>query len=323
MNTRFRWAVAVLALASSRLFAADLPGPLVTPEWLDQHRGEVTVLDVREDLSTFTAAPGFATDVKTGKKSLSTVAGHIPGALLLDYSKARTDRVIGGRTVKAMLPDRAYFETLMRNAGVSKGKPIVITTVAVRPEDLDTAARIYWSIRYYGDDQLAILDGGMAGWLDAGLAFSTDAPATTAGDWTAGAGHPEILADSEEVAKAASARVQLVDARPLPYFLGLAVKRPTVSAAGHIAGAVDFPTEVRAWPAGIVQHFLTPVQYRRVFAGIGIAEQQPTITYCNTGHMASGAWFVMSELLGNKHVKLYDGSMHEWTLENRPVVALN
>lgn len=45
------------------------------------------------------------------------------------------------------------------------------------------------------------------------------------------------------------------------------------------------------------------------------------ITYCNSGQLASGSWFLFSELLGNKNVKLYDGSMHQWTAEKRPVTT--
>ena len=55
---------------------------------------------------------------------------------------------------------------------------------------------------------------------------------------------------------------------------------------------------------------------------MGVKTDAKTITYCNSGHLASGGWFMMHELMGNKNVKLYDGSMHEWTLEKHPVTAM-
>ena len=67
---------------------------------------------------------------------------------------------------------------------------------------------------------------------------------------------------------------------------------------------------------------LPAATYRDVFKASGVDPQGPAITYCNTGHLASGAWFVMSEVLGNKQTKLYDGSMHEWTLEKRPLQSV-
>jgi len=123
MRNVLRMLAASLTLACGSVLAADLPGPVVTAQWLNQHRDEVTILDVRDDLKSFTGVPQFTKDSKTGAVSLTENAGHIPGALLVDYTKVRVERVIDGRKVKAMLPDRAYFESLMRSVGVKKGKP--------------------------------------------------------------------------------------------------------------------------------------------------------------------------------------------------------
>ena len=46
------------------------------------------------------------------------------------------------------------------------------------------------------------------------------------------------------------------------------------------------------------------------------------MTDCNIRQMASGMWFIQSEILGAKNVRLYDGSMHEWTTLGKPVVGL-
>jgi len=53
----------------------------------------------------------------------------------------------------------------------------------------------------------------------------------------------------------------------------------------------------------------------------GIDGKAAAIIYCNSGHLSSGPWFMMSELLGNSRVKLYDSSLHQWTLEKRPLVG--
>lgn len=312
----------VSVTAAGTVHAAELPGPLVTTAWLAQHASEVIILDVRDDLASFKTAPQYETDKVSGKKTLTEVGGHIAGALLLDFSKTRVERTIDGRQVKAMLPDRAAFEKLMRDAGVTKGKPIVVAMPGRSVEDLDEAARTYWSLKVYGQTAIAILDGGVAGWIDSGQPVSLEAAAPARGDWQASAPHQELVAESQDVADAAASKVQLVDARPLPYYLGLQ-KKPGVKSAGHIAGAVDFPTDVLAVAQGPETHFLSADQYSAVFEKIGVKNHVPSITYCNTGHLAAGAWFVMSEVLGNKQVKLYGGSMNEWTLENRPVVGMN
>jgi thiosulfate/3-mercaptopyruvate sulfurtransferase len=51
----------------------------------------------------------------------------------------------------------------------------------------------------------------------------------------------------------------------------------------------------------------------------GILIDQPAVSYCNSGHLAAGPWFIEYELIGNKKTSLYDGSMHLWTLQKRPV----
>ena len=60
----------------------------------------------------------------------------------------------------------------------------------------------------------------------------------------------------------------------------------------------------------------------RTAAELGIDSGGKIITYCNSGQLAAASWFVFSELLGNKNVSLYDGSMHQWAVEKRPVVKM-
>ncbi len=321
MNIRI---LPMILLAGGLMFAAsvqavELPGPLVSPAWLQQHRTEVNVLDVREDPGAFVKAPEFTEE--KGKKSLETVGGHIPDALLLDFSKARTTRTIDGREVKAMLPERPAFEKLMRETGVRAGRPTVIVTDGASGSDLDMAARVYWSMKVYGDDHLAILDGGTSAWINAGLPISTDPAKTAAGDWSASEERRQFMAGSEDVANAAKANLQLVDARPMPFYVGLE-RKPNIAAAGHIGGAVNFPPDVRAKKSDGSQHFLGAPEYKSIFSHLGLDPARPSITYCNTGHLASGAWFVLSEVMKTPNTRMYDGSMTEWTAESRPVVGL-
>lgn len=303
--------------------AAALPGPLVTPAWLAAHTAGVVVLDVREDPEGFTAQPRFARDPDSGKRRLMQLGGHIPGAHLIEFSSLRADRLIDGRRIHWMLPDAKQFQAVMRAAGVPAGKPIVIVSQGTQPEELDTAARAYWSIKYYGDDQLAILDGGMARWLEEGYPVESAVPVGSraqAGDWSAGTPRTRLLADSAQVANASRAGAQLIDARPPAFYYGLQ-KKPVVAAAGHIGGAVDFPPELQTRPVGMSQRFLSAAQYRAILGSMGVKLDKPVIAYCNTGHLASGAWFIVSELLGDHQAAVYDGSMLRWAAEGRPVVA--
>lgn len=56
-------------------------------------------------------------------------------------------------------------------------------------------------------------------------------------------------------------------------------------------------------------------------ADAGVSSDAKEITYCNTGHWASVAWFGLSEVMGNKNTAMYDGSLTEWAADpNREMV---
>lgn len=308
-------AAAAFALAFLPVQAGTLPGPVVDAHWLHAHLSEVTVIDVLNAPKRFTAHPRFGEHGKT----LRAVGGHIPGARLMPFSKVRVTRTIDGHKISGMLPSAAQFQTVMREAGINAGKPIVISCAGEDVGNLDMATRLYWTLKSYGAQDVALLNGGTAAWIQGGYKVSSEAATTDRGNWTAANTDLQWFADSDAVAKATTAGTQLVDARSTPQFLGI-TKKSTVSEYGHIKGARSFPTDAIVNYTGDAAHFMTAAQYNKIFPQLGIKAHTPTITYCNTGHLASGAWFVMHEIMGNKQVRLYDGSMLDWTTEGRAVV---
>ena len=102
-----------ILIISTQAVAAKLPGPLVNTSWLKANLDNVVILDVRSDIKSFSTKPRFIIDKITGKQILVEVGGYIPGALLVDYSKLRTNRLIRKRSISGMLPDRRAFETVL------------------------------------------------------------------------------------------------------------------------------------------------------------------------------------------------------------------
>ncbi|MGQ0619579.1 MAG: sulfurtransferase [Panacagrimonas sp.] len=320
-----RLSLPILVFAFVWPFAASaekLPGPVVDAKWFKDHVSHVVLIDVRNDLDSWTKAPEYEKDEKTGEQKLSATGGHIDGALPLLFKKVRVDKTVDGKKIEKMLPDRAYVQDLMQATGAAKGKPIVITSPGEAADEIEAAARVYWTLKLYGADDIALLDGGNAAWIAAGLPVSTEKKDVARGDWEAKAERKEMVAELADVEQAIKDKVQIVDARPLPQYLGVSFKKPAVTVGGHLVGALNVPTDVRVRSSGIAQMFLKPDEYRAVLKAQGVQEQVPTVTYCNTGHMASGMWFIQSEILGAKNVRLYDGSMHEWTTLGKPVVGL-
>ena len=320
---KIQWLLAFALISLVSLAQAmNLPGPVVSADWLANNMSEVQVIEVRSDIASYLRNPEFDTDKKTGKKFLVEVGGHIVNSTLLDFKKVRVDRLVDGKKIKFLIPEKADFEKLVQSLGINSDKPIVLVPIGQDMSDIDEALRTYWSFKVYGEDQVAVLDGGIAGWLSEGREFTTATIPKAIGNWLAKAERKELIASSDDVAAASkNGKPQLLDARQPAQYLGL-TKRPDVLTYGHIAGSKELAPELLAKPVNGALYFWKKNTYDALMSANGLSAKSPTISYCNTGHLAAGAWFVMSELVGNKNAKLYDGSLHLWTIEGRPLVGV-
>ena len=315
-------AALVTALGVLVAHAGMLPGPVVSTQWLAENLDKVQVVEVRSNVKSFTEKPEIETDAKTGKKTVTEVGGHIPNSRLVDMKNMRTERTYGDLKVKYMIPEKTVFEKAMQAAGVDTAKPMVLVAMGADATDLDDALRVYWQLKVYGEDDMAVLDGGMATWLLEGREHSTAAAPAKVGTWVAKADRSaQYFATSEDVAKAmADKSAVLIDSRDARQYHGLG-KRDYVSAYGHLDGAKLYGSDLMVNASAGSVKFMAANTYRGLMTAQGIDPNAPAITYCNSGHLSSGPWFVASEILGNKSAKLYDGSLHQWTLEKRPLVG--
>lgn len=311
----------LLSLFGRSALAVEVPGPLIDADWLAEHLDQVKILDVREDLDSFTRRAVLVRKRFTGDLKLQRAGAHVPGAVLVDYLNIRADKEIDGTNVRYMLPDKTEFEKLMQSWGVNRNDAIIIMSMARSNREVPLATRLYWQIKYFGHDNVAILDGGVVEWLLQEKPASIEVSQAKPGNWQVTEERASLLASSEDVAAAIEqADTQLVDSRNLDFYLGVN-KRSYVRKKGHIPGAKVFPNELLT-RADAGEVFMDSEDLQQMAEQLGIDTDAPIITYCNSGQLASASWFVFSELLGNKKVKLYDGSMHQWSLEKRPVVKM-
>lgn len=292
--------LSILVLAP--LQAADLPRPLVSGDWLVNNVDDVLVLDVRKEVETF-------------------AEGHIPGAVLVDVSKIRIEREVAGKKLTRMRPDPRTFEKFMRAHGVDQDSMVVISHPGDEPGQVAGAARLYWHLKYYGFDRVALLDGGNHAWVDALEDLVTDLAAVSPGDYRVGRERSDILATMEQVRKTrGNEEITLIDTRDLRQHIGMK-KKDYVYARGHIPGSVPMPYKLLHADKGSRQ-FLEPGAYTELLDRLRIDAGNGLIVYCNSAYEASSTWFVLHELLGIENVRLYDGSLHQWTqYESNPMTA--
>ena len=105
------------------------------------------------------------------------------------------------------------------------------------------------------------------------------------------------------------AGVALIDMRPPVQYQGKA-KSDAAKRAGTIPGAVNVPEGEITGKDG---KFVSAQRIGELLQAVGVDEEDDAISFCNTGHWASLGWFAKSEILGKKNVKLYDGSMADWS----------
>jgi thiosulfate/3-mercaptopyruvate sulfurtransferase len=310
--------VLVCLTASHAVSALQVPGPLVDTDWLEQHLDEVRILDVREDIESFTRKAVLVRKRFTGDLRLRRPGAHIPGAVLVDFLNIRTSREIDGRNVRYMTPEKAEFEELMQSWGVNNDDAVVITNQGTGNGDVTMATRLYWQVKYFGHDNVAIHDGGMASWLLEQKPASIETNEPQPGNWVVREERASLLANSGDVARAITDKnTELLDTRSLGFYLG-AVKQPYVRIKGHIPNAKIFPNELLS-SARAPAYLSDPAELQQMADALAINSRANIITYCNSGQFASTSWFVFHELMGNPNVRLYDGSMHQWALEKRSV----
>ena len=259
----------------------------------------------------------------------SYLAGHLPGAVFADLD---TDlSAAPGAGGRHPLPSAARFQEVMRAAGLRAGQPVV----AYDDGDSTIAARLWWSLRYFGHAPVLVLDGGYKAWTEAGLPVTTEMPAPPPGDFVAEAGHMPVL---DAAAAAVLARTGLLlDARARERYLG--GSDPVDRVPGHIPGALSVPTRDNVDADG---RFRPAAQLRERFAALGVrgagAEwadpgdpAEPGLAgqagralavgaYCGSG--VTAAHEVLALGLAGIRAALYPGSWSGWISDpSRPVAT--
>jgi thiosulfate/3-mercaptopyruvate sulfurtransferase len=192
----------------------------------------------------------------------------------------------------------------------------VIVYEGTNATDFGAAARVYWTLKAAGVPNLSILNGGMKAWRAANLPVTTEARAVTPSVFTAKI-DPKYVATQEEVAAVIGKdSVRLLDARPASFFLG-ETRHTAARTPGTLVGAKNVDNAV--WFAKGSGALLPAGDVRRIATESGVQTDQPTVSFCNTGHWAATNWFVLSEVLGHRDVKLYPESTVGWSQAGLPM----
>ena len=270
---------------------ADDPKTLVSTDWLAVHMKDPDLRIL--DASTY--LPGVDRDGRTEYDAV-----HIPGARFFDI-----DDVSDGRSdLPHMVPPIEKFMSRVRAMGVGDGHQIVVYDGS----GLFSAARVWWLFRLMGQNNIAVLDGGLPKWIAEGREVEDLAPVIRDRHMTVRFQN-QMVRDVTQVSSASKLGTsQIVDARAAARFRGEAPEPREGLRSGHIPNSRNVPfTDL----LNDDKTMKTPDQTRAIFESAGVDLKKPIITTCGSGVTAAVLGLAL-ERMGHDMWSLYDGSWTEW-----------
>ena len=261
---------------------------LVDTQWVDDHLddGSIRVVEVDENPALYAES-------------------HIPGAIGFDWKKDLQD------PVKRDFLGAKEFGALMGSRGISNEHTVVL----YGDRNNWFAAYTYWYFKYYGHDNVKLMNGPREKWIAENRPTTGDVPDYGEATFIVQSQNDDIRAKRDQVHAALDTSTRLVDVRSPQEFSGELIAMPGyeqegAQRSGHIPGANSVP-----WAQAVKEDgtFKTAEELRELYTTKGvIADGDPIIAYCRIGERSAHTWFVLHELLGIDDVRNYDGSWTEW-----------
>ena len=268
---------------------------LVDTQWVEDHLEDssIRIVEVDENPALYAEA-------------------HIPGAIGFDWKNDLQDQV----KRDFLGPDE--FGELLGSRGISNEHTVVL----YGDRNNWFAAYTYWYLKYYGHQDVKLVNGPREKWMSEGRSTSTDIPSYEAANFQAQPGDDSIRALRDEVQSALDSDTKLVDVRSPQEFSGELIamagyEQEGAQRGGHIPGAASVP-----WAQAVQEDgtFKTADDLQELYASKGVTNGSDVIAYCRIGERSAHTWFVLHELLGRDDVKNYDGSWTEWgNMVNVPI----
>lgn len=267
------------------------PKTLVSTEWLAEHLKD-------PDLRILDASWYLPEAGRNAKQEYDD--GHIPGARFFDIDEISDSR----SDLPHMAPRSEKFTSRMRALGVGDGHQVVVYDGA----GLLSAPRVWWLFRLMGQQNVAVLDGGLPKWKAEGREIE-DMPPIVRDRHITVRFQNHLVRDVTQVSAASKIKDNaIVDARAGNRFRGEAPEPREGLRAGHIPGSRSVPYTMLLNDDKTMK---SPEECRAIFDAAGVDLDKPIITSCGSGITAAVLALAL-ERMGHRHWSLYDGSWAEW-----------
>jgi len=279
--------------------------PLITTAWLAEHLADenVRVVDTRWYL------------LEPNKGENDYRRAHIPNAIYLSVDRdLAAPPLPDAKTGRHPLPDAETFAETMMRAGISNASQVV----AYDDAGGANAARLWWLLKYFGHENVALLDGGLNQWLAEGRALSSAAPNFPRGQFAARPNEKMAVSKAQMIQETRNPRALVLDARAGERYRG--ETEPVDARAGHIPDAHSAPIGGNL-RGGADFRFQDAAALRERFVVLGADDAGEIIAYCGSGVNAAAEIFAL-QLAGYENTRLYAGSFSEWSRDfDLPIVT--
>jgi thiosulfate/3-mercaptopyruvate sulfurtransferase len=232
--------------------------------------------------------------------------GHIKGASLIWWKRDINDPIARD------IVNKEQFQELMAKNGI---KP---DTEVIMYGDFNNwfAAFSFWVFKYFGHENIKIMNGGRKKWELENREYTTEEPQIEKTSYSAKEPDEQIRDYLDGVKKALDDNnIVMVDVRSPKEFTGEITAPPEypmehAQRGGHIPGANNIP-----WATAVNDAdgtFKSADELKQIYESKGITSDKNVICYCRIGERSSHSWFVLKYLLGYPNVRNYDGSWTEW-----------
>lgn len=283
-----RWGIMMLLMA-----VLMLAGPLAA-------KADVGALVTEAELHSLLSDP--ATVVLDVSPAEVYAQGHIPGARHLKRSELANPL----DPIPSELLTAAQMEALLQRLGIRPGDALYLYSQT--PFD---AARLWWTLEFYGVGPVHLLNGNLQTWREAGYPVADEVPVIAASDYRLDPLKFKTGVNTSTFQLRSSLRsgIQLADARSPAEFTGQVLTAPALQ-RGRIPGAVNVFWKELLDASG---RFKGPEDLQALFLQQGITGDRPVVVYCHSGFQSALDYFVLTQILGYQNVSNYDGSWVAWS----------
>jgi len=227
--------------------------------------------------------------------------GHIPAAIFFDIDEIADTK----SKLPHMLPPPEKFSSRMRSMGIGDGSGIVVYDST----GIFSAARVWWTFRVMGVEDVTVLNGGLPKWKREGLPLESGEPRLRSARHFTSRRNADLVRDVFDMKALLKDRsAEIVDARAAERFAGRAPEPRPGLRSGHIPGAHNLPYGQLLKPDGTLK---SPAELEALFTKAGVDLGKPVVASCGSGITASVLALALAEI-GHRRTAVYDGSWSEW-----------